>query len=716
MKPLLRRWPVVLACTVAAAVPVSITASGTGTPLAQAATRQATPVIDADFLYAQLYDMSKAYSYRISGADGDPRNPADPFNLPPTVNGWQELVAHWKSMLTDQSVNGELAAFATVTDHYFRRSGGYRFDSDDAEVTIPGASCAGQRVMLAAHPDETPVPTDIVGLIDSGTTSGTTGFGAARRHITDSNLGNEGAYDGLSGVAVTIGEYQALLRWYAANGTYPKRTLKLTLLDASRGKTADGLFSREGSDYYANNLIPAGPQGQYTLFANMDSLGLDYPARHLGTEFFWNHITGGGVGPWFTFINATPTAPNRAYPDNGPGSPGANIAANTAAITQFRGDLQAAVLAGFGQQGAKYSFSVPLENPLRYNQTGQAPNPYSGVVPTKPAYSPADQAQYSPVRDDTTALEDEQAFFDKGIPGFTVSGVKNSSADENPYAASVDPTRKATPIVGYAGNQTTFQLGNGTPQPGMTTTTAGTAPGATTIPVANTTNLAAGQPIFIDTGENIEYGQIQSIGTGTVTLAQPLALAHASGVPFYVNENQPQGFLSDTIEHLNYFAAGAPHGLLPQQPTEELKRALELPAEWTSLLLSGDGALGATTQPSAVAYFETSPVEPDTTRTVTFDAGFSRAVSGSTSGLKYFWDFGDGTTMSTTSPTVTHTYSSPVYADVKLVVTKGSNSATYRQAVAVDSPTGPPPATDPCGTFSPAEAASVTAAAKRSAS
>jgi hypothetical protein len=716
MKPLLRRWPVVLACTVAAAVPVAITASGTGTPVAQAATRQAAPVIDPDFLYAQLYDMSKGYSYRISGADGDPRNPADPFNLPPTVNGWQELVAHWKSMLTDQQVNGDLAAFATVTDHYFRRSGGYRFDSDDAEVTIPGATCAGQRVMLAAHPDETPVPTDIVGLIDSGTTSGTTGFGAARRHITDSNLGNEGAYDGLSGVAVTIGEYQALLRWYAANDTYPKRTLKLTLLDASRGKTADGLFSREGSEYYANNLIPAGPQGQYTLFANMDSLGIDYPARHLGTEFFWNNVTGGGVGPWFTFINATPTAPNRAYPDNGPGSPGADITANAAAIAEFRANLQAAVTAGFAQQGAKYDFSVPLENPLRYNQTGQAPNPYSGVVPTKPAYSPNEQAQYSPVRDDTTALEDEQAFFDKGIPGFTVSGVKNSNADENPYAAPVDPTRKATPIVGYAGNQTTFQLGNGTPEPGMTTTTAGTGPGATTVPVASTTNLTAGQPIFIDTGDNIEYGQIQSVGTGTVTLMQPLALAHASGVAFYVNENQPQGYLSDTLEHLNYFAAGAPHGLLPQQPTEELKRALELPAEWTSLLLSGDGALGATAQPNALAYFETSPVKPDTTRTVTFDAGFSRDGSGSTSGLKYYWDFGDGITAATNSPTVTHTYSSPIYADVKLVVMKGSDSATYRQAVAVDSPTGPPPATDPCGTFSPAEAASVTAAAKRSAS
>jgi hypothetical protein len=728
MKPLLRRWPVVLACAVAAALPVSITASGTGTPVAQAATRQATPVIDSDFLYAQLYDMSKAYSYRVSGADGDPRNPADPFNLPPTINGWQELVAHWKSMLTDQSVDGQLAAFATVTDHYFRRSGGYRFDSDDTEVTLPGATCAGQRVLLAAHPDETPVPTDIVGLIDSGTTSGTTGFGAARRHITDSNLGNEGAYDGLSGVAVTIGEYQALLRWYAANGTYPKRTLKLTLLDASRGKTADGLFSREGSAYYANNLIPAGPQGQYTLFANMDSLGLDYPARHLGTEFFWNNITGGGVGPWFTFINATPTAPNGAYPDNGPGSPGANIAANSAAIAQFRAELQAAVLAGFGQQGAKYNFSVPLENPLRYNQTGQAPNPYSGVVPTKPAYSSAEQAQYSPVRDDTAALEDEQAFFDKGIPGYTVSGVKNSNADENPYAASVDPTRKATPIVGYAGNQTTFQLGNGTPEPGMTNLVAPANAGDTTVTVVNASNpanpvdLAAGQPFFIDTGANIEYGQIQSVGAsggaaGTqVTLNQPLTLAHASGVPFYVNENQPVGYLSDTIEHLNYFAGGAPHGLLPQQPTEELKRALELPAEWTSLLLSGDGALGATAQPRAVAYFETSPVKPDTTRTVTFDAGFSRNGDGSRSGLKYVWDFGDGTTMATTSPTVTHTYSSPIYADVKLVVMKDGDTGTYRQAVAVDSPAGPAPATDPCGTFSPTEAASLTAAANRSAS
>jgi hypothetical protein len=701
--------------SVAVALPMCLTASQSASA-GRPAPLPAAPTVNADYLYSQLYTMSKAFSYRISGADGDPRNAADPFNVAPTVNGWQELFAYWKSNLTDRRVNTQLASFATVADHYFRRTGGYRFDSDDVEVTIPGASCAGQRVLLAAHPDETPVPTDIVGLIDSGTTSGTTGFGAARRHITDSNLGNEGAYDGLSGVALTMAEYHALLGWYQATGTYPRRTLKVTLLDASRGRTGDGRFGREGSAYYADNLIPSGPQGQYVLFANMDSLGMDYPAHHLGTEFFWNNVTGGGVGPWFTFIKATPTAPNPAYPDTGAGSPGANITANSAAIGRLRGDLQGAVLAGFSQQGAKYNFSVPLENPLRYSQTAQAPNPYSGVVPTKPAYSATDQARFSPVRDDTDALEDEQAFFDRGVPGFTVSGVKNSNVDENPYAASVSDTTKATPVIGYAGNQTTFQLGNNTPQPGMTTTATPAAAGDTNVKVAAVTNLAAGQPIFIGTGADIEYGQIQSVGTaeaaGTgVTLVAPLARAHPSGVPFTVNENQPVGYLSDTIEHLNYFAAGAPHGLRPQQPTEELKRALELPAQWTSLLLAGDGYLGATARPNKpIAYFETTPARPDTTLTVTFDAGFSRAAEPNAKGLKYYWDFGDGT--HAVGRRVTHTYRTARFADVKLAVGGGHDWGLYRQAVAVGGG-GSAPSTNACATFSPGESTRLISAARK---
>lgn len=713
-----RRWPTLLAC-VAAALPLACAADAAGSARAGAAPAagQAAPVVDGDYLYGQLYSMATDFSYRVSGADGPPQDPSSPYNLPPTVNGWQELFAYWKKTLTSQQANGPLAAFATVSDHYFRRPGGYPFDSDDAEVTIPGASCPGERVLLAAHPDETPVPTGIVSEINSGSTSGANGFGAARRDITDSNLGNEGAYDGLSGVALTLGEYQALLRWYEANGTYPGRTLKITLLDASRGLAADGLFTRTGSQYYADNLIPAGPQGKYVLFANMDSLGLDYPAYHLGTEYYWNNITGGGVGPWSTFIQATPTAPNSAYPDTGAGSPGAAITANSAQIGQFRGDLQAAVSAGFAQQGAKYDYSVPLENPHRYDQTGQAPTPGEGVPETKPAYSPADQAQYSPVRDDTTATEDEQAFFDKGIAGFTVSGVKNSTSDENPYAAGVSAATKATPIIGYAGDHTTFQIGDNTPVGGMTTTAAPAAPGDTNVKVADVSNLAAGQPIFTGTGADIEYGTISSVGTagadGTgVTLTAPLRFAHPAGEPFNVNQGQPVGYTGDTIEHLNYFASGAPHGPAgPGQPSTELERALELPAEWTSLLLTGNHYLGSTARPdSPIAYFETDPVKPDTTRTVTFSAGFSRDPSGSTNGLTYYWDFGDGT--HATGKTVTHTYSSPTYADVKLAVGKGNSWGLYRQAVAVDSPSGPAPGTDPCGTFSAAGSASLISAAR----
>jgi hypothetical protein len=222
--------------------------------------------------------------------------------------------------------------------------------------------------------------------------------------------------------------------------------------------------------------------------------------------------------------------------------------------------------------------------------------------------------------------------------------------------------------------------------------------------------------VFVDNGANIEYDQIQSIGTAgadstPVTLVHPLTASHAAGVPFNVNEVQPIGYTADTLEHLNYFAAGAPHGVGgPSQPTEELKRALELPAEWTSLLLAGDDYAGATAMPTTpVAYFETSPVNPAATTTVSFDASFARAADGSTNGLTYYWDFGDGT--HGTGQTVSHAFSGPMYADVKLAVGKGGSWGLYRQAVPVDSPAGDAPMTPACGTFSTAEAQALIAAA-----
>jgi len=192
--------------------------------------------------------------------------------------------------------------------------------------------------------------------------------------------------------------------------------------------------------------------------------------------------------------------------------------------------------------------------------------------------------------------------------------------------------------------------------------------------------------------------------------------------------NQYAGYdtSDDTIQHLNYWASGTTHG--PggvDQPSEELRRALELPATWTDYLIQQDAYAGSEAKTSnPIAYFETGPAKPTTTNTVTFDASFSRTEGGTTSGLKYYWDFGDGTTLATTNPTVSHTFpsTSPHWYDVKLAVYDG-NWAYYRQAVAVEfqptlypatpDPREPaPPATGPCGTLSAQEKAAITPQAR----
>jgi hypothetical protein len=697
-------------------------------------------VVDPGYIYGQLFDMSYNDVYRVSGADGAPQTVqaggTDPFNIAPTINGWQEFFLHWKQQLTDTSVMTNMAKYATVKDHYFHRlpdpytvpsnapnfysfDPNYRWDSDDAEVTIPGLTCGGERVLLAAHGDGTAVSPGIVGDVNNtqNSTSSVFGFGAARRTQTLSNLANGGAYDDTSGVTLTMGEYQALLRWYDANGTYPSKTLKIALLDADAGRGTNGLYLRQGSSFYANNLIPQGPQGQYAMFAEMNANGMSYPAYHLGSARYWNDLTSGNAPPWRTFITDTPGAPNQFYPDTS----GA-IAANSAAIAAFDSDLKAAVTAGFAQQSTKYGGTVPQENPLRLDRSnGSAPLP-AVPTPNVPAYTASDQASYSPVRAAGTAAESEilstedsaAALWNKGIPGFSVGGVQDSNIDENPYPASTAASIRSTPVLQYSGGGTSFEFGSGVPSAGMSTTAAATAVGATTVPVAAGANFTAGQPFFIDVGSNVETGWITSISGNTITLNAPLTLAHASGARFNVNQGQPVVFTGDTLEHLNFFASGAPHGIGGEtDPTQELLRALELPAQYTSLLVSNGNYLGAVPQPTGtVAYFETSPVNPTSTTTVTFDASFARAAAGGKAGLQYYWDFGDGT--HATGETVTHTFSGPLWADVKLVVVKGDSThwGMYRQAVAVDSPSGAPPGTPACGTFSQAERDALIAAVK----
>jgi len=315
---------------------------------------------------------------------------------------------------------------------------------------------------------------------------------------------------------------------------------------------------------------------------------------------------------------------------------GRRIQNNLAAAQAFRDATADAVGEAFQVLGQKYNFSMPLENPLRFDQVGSTPvDPGPQSVP---AYLPSDVAKYSPVVDDNTGRTDQVSFIrDWGIPGYGIIGAYDTSTNpqvggnENPYPTS------------YASKPT------------------------------------LGQYALYDTND-------------------------------------------DTPEHLNYYASGTTHGPGgPASPSEGLRRALELPATWTSYLIAKDAYGGS--EPKAdnpVAYFETSPAKPFLTSTVTFDASFSRNGGGQAQGLRYYWDFGDGTTMATTNPRVTHEFSAtPKWYDVKLAVNAGGKWDYYRQALAVrfvpahypDAPLAnepAAPATDPCGTLTAAEQAAIT--------
>ena len=383
-------------------------------------------------------------------------------------------------------------------------------------------------MLIAAHGDLAPVSPTIVGEINNptGSTSAVDGFGAARRHLTTSNLSNGGAYDDTSGVSMTMAEYQAVMRWYEANGTYPSKTFKVALLDADAGRAKDGTYMREGSQYYVNNLMPKGPQGQYAMFAMMNANGASYPAYHIGTAHYLNNTTAGGVGPWHTFVTDTPSAANSLYPDSS-----GSIAANSRGDhgvrqrSQGRRDRRLRAAEREVQRHGQAGEPAPLGR-----RPGSAPGGLSAAnggpqlpeTPTVPAYTATEQATYSPVHPAGTAPEAQilstedpaAAFWAAGVPGFSVGGMQDTNIVENPYPATTSDAIKATPVIGAMGG-TSLQMGQGTASiaGGMSTSSAATAVGDTVVKVAAVTSFVAGQPFMIDTGQSLEVGQIKSVGT-----------------------------------------------------------------------------------------------------------------------------------------------------------------------------------------------------------
>lgn len=114
----------------------------------------------------------------------------------------------------------------------------------------------------------------------------------------------------------------------------------------------------------------------------------------------------------------------------------------------------------------------------------------------------------------------------------------------------------------------------------------------------------------------------------------------------------------------------------------------------------------------AIAAFTSTPSSPLTGTTVSFDASASLDSLGTIS--SYQWDFGDGTSLTTTTPTITHSYAARGPYTVQLTVSDGTSTDVATHTVKVDSPpvaafgvtttgpiTGTPVAFDGTGSIEP---------------
>ena len=393
----------------------------------------------------------------------------------------------------------------------------------------------------------------------------------------------------------------------------------------------------------ATGLISDSPQGQIIGVFNNDQDGLNYPTHKWGTGYYMSNLLDGQAGPWFNNINATPVsaAPNGVY-----GAVGIQrLQHNLPAVQAFRASAADAVTQALHDLGEKYNYSIPLENPLVFKNTGSVPD--NPAIQTAPAYMPGDQALYTPVLDDRTGRTDQVSFGVRGIP---------SLGDIGQYDSSIDP------LVGGADN-----------------------PYPSTYP-----NTPQGKPTLAG-----EYGQDSN---------------------------------SDYFSNLNYWASGTVHGAGGyDKPSEGLLRGVEFIATWFSYAIASPQEGGSVARPDhPIAYFEISPKKPTAQTTVTFDAGFSRAADGTTDGLTYYWDFGDGTPVTaTTSPLIEHTFpTQAAWRDVKLLVGDNGTWGSFRQLEPIDffptyypalrPPTEPlPPSSgpqaDPCGVLSADEQAAFVA-------
>lgn len=246
-----------LVLLVATVIAASLAATTNATPASGGppVSNKAHPVIDANWIYAENWFDSTNFIYKVAGSDGCLRsattcgtgNQTDPSNnLPENYNGAQEFYSWWKGLGTTSTPqpNGPLGKFITARDHLFPTRA---WQLNDAELTIPGATCAGQQVMLASHNDSTPISTNNGGPSSQAAAGSLTPMST----MHSGNWGNGSAYDANMGELMNLEEIGSVLRWHEANHTYPARTIKATLYDNEEG----GLVG--SSDYSAAGTAAA---------------------------------------------------------------------------------------------------------------------------------------------------------------------------------------------------------------------------------------------------------------------------------------------------------------------------------------------------------------------------------------------------------------------------------------------------------------------------
>jgi hypothetical protein len=872
MKRLFRPRRLVVLALVASAVPAALVAA-TGASSAEGIpfSSPAHPIIDAHWIYDHNWYDSNTFIYKVAGGDGclptattcpGGGTPGDANNLPANYNGAQEFYDWWKGVGTTHTPqpNGKLGLWITARDHLFNTRA---WQLNDAELTIPGAVCPGQQVMLASHNDSTPV---------SAVSPGSSLTPMTGMH--SGNWGNGSAYDANMGENMNLEELGAVLRWHEVNGTYPKRTIKATLYDNEEGGLiGSGQYSAAGTAAaIVTAAVAVGDTNiKVTSTANLP-VGATIALDAVATE---NPVVA-SVGTATT--NTTIVAPIASgdtvinVASVGGISAGHNLSldlanTDTATVasvgTAQRTATTLAADAAAGSTNLKVASvtnmvvgekivvdpGFPFAQYSRITAVGSAGAGGTGVTIANALTSA--HASGASVQDlgsgitltgavahahDATSRVIDTSALGTGITlsapltkvhafGSTVNGSATGLISDSPQGQIIGvlnndqdglnyPAHKwgtgyymsnlldgnagpwfnninATPVsslpnsvygaVGIQrlqhnlsavqafrssveaavaqalqdlGQKYNFSMPLENPLQLKNVGSVPDSPGVKTVPAYLPSDQALYTPVLDDrTGrtDQVSFGvrgipSLGDIGQYDSSIDPLVGGADNPYPPSYPNTTagKPvirgefgQDSTSDYFSNLNFWASGTVHG--PggyDQPSEGLVRAVEFISTWFSYALAAPDEGGAVPKPERpVAYFEMSPRKPTAQTTVFFDAGFSRAKDGSTDGLTYYWDFGDGSPMvMTTDPLIQHTFpTQAAWRDVKLLVAGAGQwespekFGSFRQLEPIDFfptyyPATPPPtepqppstgsAADPCGALTADEQTALIAQAR----